>query len=89
MRIDHFAEWENEIELFCNKKNIDFNRIKKLSRCNGNDFLILYYSEYDGYEKDMLDDKPLPSVMLIKKEDDSLVIEMTKYAEQYLKRTDC
>ena len=88
MKIDHFIEWENEIEKFCHYNHLDFEKIKGLSRCNGYDFLILYCNEQNIQETGLLDDRSLPSVMLIKKANGDLVIETTEFADLYLKSDD-
>lgn len=85
IKIDHFDEWEAEIRDFCSINCLDFEAIKKLSRGNGADFLILYYYDQNVKKFGLLQEECLPVVMLVKKTVEGLVIEKTPFAENYLK----
>ena len=84
MRIDHFKEWFAEIQDYCMKNDLDFEKVKKLSKGNGSDFLLLGYSDIDKGKKGLIDDTPAPLVLIIKKTIKGLVFEQTEYTSQYL-----
>lgn len=84
MRIDHFKEWFSEIQDYCVRNNLDFEKVKKLSKGNGLDFLLLGYSDPSNGKKGLIDDTPAPLVLIIKKTIKGLVFEQTEYTAQYL-----
>lgn len=84
MRIDHFKEWFSEIQDYCNRNNLDFEKVKKLSKGNGLDFLMLGYIDPNKGEKGLIDDTPAPVALIVKKTGKGLIFEQTEYTAQYL-----
>jgi len=84
MKIDHFKEWFSEIQDYCLKNNLDFEKVKRLSKGNGPDFLLLGYSDPNNGKKGLIDDTPAPLVLIIKKTIKGLVFEQTEHTAQYL-----
>lgn len=80
-----FSEWSTEIQEFCDKNNYSFAKAKKLSKNWGKDFLTLAYYDPNKKSNGLLDDTPMPAVLLISKEPDgSLKFEQTEHTKKYL-----
>ena len=82
-----FDDWAKEINDYCDKNALDFNKAKQLSQCWGKDFLALAYHDPDEGKQGLLDDTPMPLVLLIKREKNGfLTFETTDYTDKYLKK---
>lgn len=80
-----FEDWSADIQNFCSKNNFSFEKAKKLSKSWGKDFLILAYHDPEKGKMGLLDDTPMPAVLLIKKEPNGqLVFEQTEHTKKYL-----
>lgn len=85
MKPNLFTEWKNEIREFCQKNQLDFEAISKLSKGYGRDFLAFCCYDPGKGTKGLLDDTPMPLVLMVRKTKDGLVFEMTEYTDRYLK----
>ncbi len=85
MMCPRFEEWSEQIEKYCVDNGLNFEKAKKLSKCWNKDTLGLQY-----YDKDqtkglgLLDETPLPLVLMIRKTQSGLIFEQTEYTRQYL-----
>lgn len=80
-----FEDWSGDIQNFCLKNNYSFDKAKKLSKSWGKDFLILAYHDPEKGKMGLLDDTPMPAVLLIKKESNGqLTFEQTEHTKKYL-----
>lgn len=81
-----FESLSNSIQSYCKKNGLDYEKAKKMSRCCGQDFLALQF--YDKSKKNnglgLLDETPLPLVLMIRKTQNGLTFEQTEYTRQYL-----
>ena len=72
-----FDDWSNDIKNYCQKNNLDFEKAKKLSQCWGNNFLALQYHDEKKQTKGLLDETPMPIVLMIEKKNSNLVFTQT------------
>ncbi|MBQ8134692.1 MAG: hypothetical protein IJ192_09865 [Clostridia bacterium] len=79
-----FDEWSNDIRRFCLNNNYDFEKAKKLSQSWGKDMLVLQYYDPEKGKNGLLDETPMPLVLLIQKTDTGLVFEQTEYTKKYI-----
>lgn len=84
-----FDDWSGEIRSYCRDNNLNFEKAKKLSQCWGKDFVVLQYYDPDSETVKkglgMLDETPMPIVLMIKKgTNGKLVFEQTEHTKQYL-----
>ena len=83
-----FDEWSAQIEEYCIKNNLSFEKAKKMSKCwSKNDIILQYFNpESESVKKGLglLDETPMPAVLWITKNGDSLNFEQTEYTRQYL-----
>lgn len=84
-----FEEWSDEIRTYCNEHSLNFEKLKALSQCWGKDFIAFQYydpeSEAVKNGLGLLDETPMPLVLLIRKDSDgNLIFEHTEYTKQYL-----
>lgn len=80
-----FDDWSNEIRSYCQKNNLSYEKAKKLSQCWGNDFLALQHYDPEKGKTGLLDETPMPLVLLIqKKPDGTLSFEQTEHTRRYL-----
>lgn len=79
-----FEDWSDEIRTYCNKNNLSFDKAQKLSQCWGSNFLALQYHDPEKGKTGLLDDTPMPLVLLISKTPNGLVFEQTEHTLKYL-----
>lgn len=79
-----FEDWSDEIRTYCHKNNLSFDKAQKLSQCWGSNFLALQYHDPEKGKTGLLDDTPMPLVLLISKTPNGLVFEQTEYTLKYL-----
>lgn len=79
-----FEDWSDEIRTYCRKNNLNFDKAQKLSQCWGSNFLALQYHDPEKGKMGLLDDTPMPLVLLISKTPNGLVFEQTEYTLKYL-----
>lgn len=81
-----FDEWSKDIENFCIKNNYSFDKASKLSQSWAPNKLALSYfdPESERAKLGLLDDTPMPLVLMISKKDGKLNFEQTEYTRKYL-----
>lgn len=80
-----FDEWSNQIEEYCDKHALSFEKAKKMSQCWGADDLILqYFDVHKKNESGLLNDTPMPVVLKITKTNNGIEFEQTEYTQKYL-----
>lgn len=84
-----FNEWSSEIQAYCLKNGLSFEKAKKMAKGqHKDDFLSLAYPDPEKSKSGLglLDDTPMPAVLFIfKNEDGSLRFEQTEFTEKYLR----
>lgn len=81
-----FDDWSNDIRNYCRDNNLDFEKAKNLSQCWGSNFLALQYHDENKQTKGLLDETPMPVVLVIEKKDSNLVFTQTEYTAKYLRK---
>lgn len=81
-----FDDWAKDIEEFCIANNYSFDKAKKLSQCWSNDFLALQYFDpkSERGKLGLLDETPMPLVLMISKKNGKLNFEQTENTRKYL-----
>ena len=80
-----FDEWSNQIRSYCQSNNLSFEKTKKLSQCWGENFLALQHYDPEKGKKGLLDETPMPVILIIqKKSDGTLCFEQTEHTKEYL-----
>lgn len=80
-----FNDWCEDIKAFCQTNNYSYEKAKRLSKSWGKDFLILAYHDPEKGKMGLLDDTPMPAVLLIRKDlNGNLVFEQTEHTRKYL-----
>ncbi len=82
-----FDDWSIEIENYCQNNGLDFEKANKLSKCWGKDFIALQFHDSTKGTKGLLDETPMPVVLIIEKTQKGLVFTKTEYTEKYLRGT--
>ncbi len=80
-----FDEWEKAISDYCTQNGLSFEKAKEMVQSSNKDMLVLQY--YDSSQESgmgLLDETPLPVVLLIIREGDGLKFEETEYTKKYL-----
>lgn len=85
-----FEEWSSEIRAYCLKNGFSFEKAKKMAKCwHKDDWLGLGYPDPEKGKMGLLDDTPMPAVLIISKgEDGKLIFEQTEFTEKYLRDTE-
>lgn len=81
-----FDDWTNDIKEYCQKNNLDFEKAKSLSQCWGSNFLALQFHDVTKGKNGLLDETPMPLVLLIEKKSNGLVFTQTEYTKKYLNK---
>lgn len=79
-----FDDWAEDIKAFCMANSLDFDKAKSMSQSWGKDFLALAYHDRNKGLNGLLDDTPMPLVLLIKKTSNGLTFEQTENTKRYL-----
>ena len=80
-----FQEWSEQIEKYCIDNGLNFEKAKKLSQCwNKNTLGLQYYDKSQVNELGLLDETPLPLVLMIHRTQNGLMFEQTEYTRRYL-----
>ncbi len=79
-----FDDWSEDIKSYCSKNNFDFEKARKLSQCWGSNFLALQYHDPKKGQNGLLDETPMPLVLMISKTENGLVFEQTEFTKKYL-----
>lgn len=79
-----FEDWFDDIRTYCKNNNLSFDKAQKLSQCWGSNFLALQYHDPEKGKSGLLDDTPMPLVLLISKTPDGLIFEQTEHTLKYL-----
>ena len=83
-----FNEWSDAIRSFCRQTGLSFEKTKETVQSWNKNSLLLAYDDHDPEKgkTGLLDDTPMPAVLLITKEEDGkLVFETTEFTEKYLR----
>ena len=84
-----FDDWSAQIQKYCVENDLSFNKAKKMSqRWSNNDIALQYFNPDSArVEKGLglLDETPMPVVLLITKDGDRLRFEQTEFTQKYLR----
>ncbi len=79
-----FDDWSNEIRSYCENNGLQFEKAKKMSQCWNKDTLVLQYHDPVKGKNGLLDETPMPLVLVIKKEANGLHFSQTENTSKYL-----
>jgi hypothetical protein len=81
-----FDEWAPQIQRYCEKNNLSFEKAKNMSQCwSKNDIILQYYDKENKKNGlGLLDETPMPIVLKIIKTDNGLKFEQTEHTREYL-----
>jgi hypothetical protein len=79
-----FDDWSKDIHSYCVENHFDFEKAKALSQCWGSDFLALQFYDPEKGKNGLLDETPMPLVLLIRKTSNGLIFEQTENTVRYL-----
>lgn len=80
-----FEEWSDDIKRYCESNGLNYEKAKKLSKCWGKNDLLLQYYDPNGEKKGLLDETPMPLVLMISRQTDgTLIFEQTEHTKKYL-----
>lgn len=81
-----FDNWSDEIRNYCNENNLNFEKAKSLSQCWGKDFLALQFFDPNNQngKLGLLDETPMPLVLMISQTPNGLKFEQTENTRKYL-----
>ena len=80
-----FDEWTPQIQTYCKKNNLSFEKAKKMSQCwSKNDIILQYYDKNNTNTSGLKDETPMPIVLKIMKTNEGLMFEQTEHTHKYL-----
>ena len=84
-----FDDWSAQIQEYCVENDLSFDKAKKMSKSwSKNDIALQYFNpESESVKKGLglLDETPMPVVLLITKDGDRLRFEQTEFTQKYLR----
>jgi hypothetical protein len=84
MRLE-YKDYEKYFEDYCNRFGLNFDLVKTLPKSIGPDDIAILYSDGKSGERGMLDDTPLPPVLILSKGRGrtGFWIEQTEFTDKY------
>lgn len=79
-----FNEWSNEIKRYCEENHFSYEKASRLAKGCGKDFMFLQYHDPQKGGAGLLDETPMPLVLVVRRENDKLVFEQTEHTKKYL-----
>ncbi|MBQ8568470.1 MAG: hypothetical protein IJ446_04560 [Oscillospiraceae bacterium] len=79
-----FDDWSTEIKDYCIKNGLNFEKAKASSKCWGKNDLILQHYVSTGSKAGLLDETPMPIILMITKTAKGLVFKQTEHTKKYL-----
>ena len=79
-----FDDWSNEIRAYCIANGFSYEKAKHLSQCWGSNFLALQFYDPESGKNGLLDESPMPLVLLITKTANGLQFDQTEFTAKYL-----
>jgi hypothetical protein len=78
-------ENEKEIENYCQKNKLYFEKLKYSPKCYNNEHIFFQYVDYDDNNGlGLLDETPAPVTLMIYKRDNGLEFIQTEHTAKYL-----
>ncbi|MDR0991479.1 MAG: hypothetical protein LBL87_01080 [Ruminococcus sp.] len=79
-----FQDYKDEIKKYCLLNKLDFDKINKYPKSWNSELIAIQYSDGDYTNtRGLLDDTPMPLVLLINKEENGISFEQTEYTKLY------
>lgn len=76
-------DYQEDLRRYCNENNLSYERIiSSVKGCGSNDILFQIPNKHT--EKGLLDETPMPTVLIMRKTNGGLQFEQTKYTKEYL-----
>ncbi len=80
-----FSDWSTQIEKYCIENQLSYQKVAASAKCWGKDDIIFqHYDKNDSSNRGLLDEKPLPIVLKVKKKNGTLWFEQTENTRKYL-----
>ena len=79
-----YTDWRNEIREYCAANGLDFSRVEKAGKCWGKDVLMLQHIDARKGTAGLHDETPAPVLLVVRKQNNSLMFEQTENTRKYL-----
>ena len=77
-------DYKNEIQQYCIDNKLDYEKIMSAIKGCGNDSITFQVAEKENNSRGLLDETPLPTVLILYKKNNVIKFEQTEYTHQYL-----
>lgn len=77
-------DYKNEIQQYCVNNKLDYEKIMSAIKGCGSDSITFQVAENGKNSHGLLDETPLPTVLILYKKDNVIEFEQTEYTHQYL-----
>ena len=81
---DWFEEWSSEIKQYCEDNGLSFEKAKSMAKSWGKNNVMLGHPDPEKGKMGLLDDTPMPVVLIVTKTEQGLVFEQTEHTKKYL-----
>lgn len=79
-----FSKYEKEIQNYCEKNGLSFEKASKLPQCWRKNDIWLQYHDHEKGKNGLQDETPAPIVLKISIRDNVVSFEQTEYTKEYL-----
>ncbi len=79
-----YNENADKIERYCNTNGLDFEKLKQMSKCWGKNDIVFQYHDPEKGKMGLLDETPMPVVLIVRQTQNELVFEQTEHTKKYL-----
>lgn len=77
-------ELKKEIKDYCDKNNLNFEKAEKMCKCWNENFIALQHDDKKNNGHGLLDETPMPVVLLIERDENGVKFTQTEYTYKYL-----
>lgn len=79
-----YRKYKESIKKYCENNNLDYTKLSAtIKGCGDNDIIFQHYDEEKG-KMGLLDETPMPIVLIMRDTKNGLEFEQTEYTKQYL-----
>ncbi len=74
----------NEIRSYCTDNDLDYSKLMSAIKGCGSDIITFQMANKEKNMRGLLDETPLPTVLILRKSSQGISFEQTEYTKQYL-----
>ncbi|MCD7828519.1 MAG: hypothetical protein LUG85_08335 [Clostridiales bacterium] len=77
-------KWGKEIQNYCEQNNLDFEKVVHMPKSWGENFFAILFHDKEKGRQGLLDETPMPIVLMAHIRDGVPIFEQTEYTQKYI-----